>query len=284
MTVPNRMHLSWNNDIGEYTIASDVAAETAYPLTNMQNGNANDPTVLDMTADTAVVITGSDATERTATCFAIHNHNMPADNTIRLRLFDAVSQGGTTVYDSAATQVPHTIPWGSSIAGVDPYGSYFEALGNMKTHFSLWFDSVAYKSFQIDIAATTSTDNTLSIDKLWLGFAYAPEYGPEHGTNSTQQEDSQHQRKPGGGMETIEGHSRRILQILFRGVENYERHVIRNILDRSKKGGDLLITMDPNDARSQNYERTSIYRRTSNVAFVDAYYNGNDFGLSVEEN
>lgn len=284
MTVPDRFHISWQNDIGQYTIASDVAAESAYPLTNMQNAIANKPTVIDMTSDTAIVMTGSSSTTRTATCFACHNHNLGDDATIRLRLYAGENQTGTKVYDSTATQVPHTIPFGSSIAGVDGAGGHFEDEGNFKPHFSLWFDSVEYKSWQIDFAVPTPTNATVSIDKLWLGFAYCPTYGPEYGAEGILVDPSRHFRKPGGGLDTVEHAAYRAFTCQFRGVKNAERHVLRNILDRAKKGGDLLITFDPNDARSQNYELTSIYRRTTDAGFRSEYYNGNALGLAAEEN
>ncbi len=285
MSVPDRFHISWQNDIAAYTLAADVTVETAYPLTNCQNKFANRWTVLDMTGETTVAVTGSSATERAATCFAVHNHNCSDGTTIRLRLYPDESQGGTAVYDSGEQDVMHNVPFGSIIAGIDAIEGNFEDIDHMKTHFSLWFETVEYKSFRIDITnASGFTDDALRIDKLWLGFAYCPAYGPARGFGSALIDDSEHQRKPGGGMETVQGDVRRSLSLQFGFVQNSERHVLRNILDRAKKGGDLLLTMDPNDAQSYNYETTSIYRRTSDVAFVNAFYNSNDLGLSVEEN
>lgn len=285
MSVPDRFHISWKNDIAAYTLAADATVEAAYPLTNCQNKFANMWAVLDMTGETAVAITGSSATTRTATCFAVHNHNCPDGTTVRLRLYPNESQGGTPVFDSTATDVMHNIPFGSIIAGIDAIEGNFEDEGQMKTHFSLWFDSVEYKSFKIDIANTGGfTNNALRIDKLWLGFAYCPHLGPERGFESALLDDSEHQRKPGGGMETVQGDVRRNLNLKFGFLPNSERHVMRHIFDRAKKGGDLLITMDPNDAQSYNYETTSIYRRTSAASFVNTFYNSNDIGLSVEEN
>lgn len=285
MSVPDQFHISWQNDIASYTLAADATVETAYPLTNAQSQGANEPAVLDMTGETAVAITGSSATTRTATCFAMHNHTAPDGTTVRLRLYAGEGQTGTVMYDSTATDVMHNIPFGSIIAGIDAIEGNFEDEGQMKAHFSLWFESVEYKSFQVDIAnAGGFTNDLLQIDKLWLGFAYCPTYGPEHGWGATQLDDSIHQRKPGGGMDTVPGISRRVLNLDFKMLENSERHVLRHILDRAKKGGDLLITMDPNDTKSQNYETTSIYRRTSDMTFVSEFFNGNSFAISVEEN
>lgn len=285
MSVPDRFHIAWQNDLAAFTLASDVAAETAYPLTNMQDKIANHFTVIPMTGETTVAITGSDSTDRTATCFALHNHNMPDGTTIRLRLYPDASQGGTAVYDSTATDVQHNIPFGALIAGYDPIEGNFEDNSSMKTHFSLWFDTVVYKSFQIDITNSSGfTNDLLQMDKGYLAPAYCAERGPERGFGSTIIEGSEHQRKPGGGMETVQREIRRSLNLQFKGVSNSERHILRHILDRAKLGGDILVTMDPNDAQSMNYETTSIYRRVSTNSFANNYFNGSDFSLAVEEN
>lgn len=284
MSLPNEFHISWKNDLASYTLAADATVETAYPLTNCQNSNASEWTAFDMTGETAVAITGSSATPRTGTCFAMHNHNAPDETTVRLRLYAGEGQTGTVMYDSTATDVMHNIPFGSIIVGIDAIEGNFEDEGHMRTHFSLWFPSVEYKSFRIDIAnAGGFTDDALLVDKLWLGYAHALERSPLWGFQSAQTDDSVHQRKPYGGMETIEGCVRRGMNLEF-VAENDDRHIIRHILDRAKKGGDLLCTMDPNDVLSMHYETTSIYRRLNDTSFAATYYDGNQFGLALEEN
>lgn len=508
MTLPDRWHISWQNDIADFTLTASPVAETAYPITNAQNKNSNEPAVLDVNAVTAASITASGSAQLTATCFSLHNHNMPTDNGARLRLYENASQagkllkdtgsssvafdgstqyatipdsaenslvgtiftfyarikpddsspasaeyffskwttagnqrgwsfrinsdstisiiisedgtgtGGTGTSDNAASwsatdpitvkaeynsttgltnfweytettegylpsidgadfdyldsnslwdsigtgddtgttggpvdvsavvmaggldgaasfdgdfvraaayvdgsiiadadirrhitgstlttenaetatlvgsptvtpvydSVAHTIPFGSIISGIDPLGGSFEAEGNLKAHYSTWFDSVVYRSLRIDLDLPTSTNDTLSIDKIWLGFAWSPTYGPEYGHQSTIVDPSEHQRKPGGGLETVEDYSYKIQLLKFRGHASSERHVLRSILDRAKKGGDLLCTMDPYNNLSLNYEMTSIFRRTNNASFTAQYYNGHALGLSLEEN
>lgn len=285
MAVRDSFHISWQNDIAAFSLAADVTVETAYPLTNCQNSTANEWAAFDMTAETTVAITGSSATTRIATCFRAHNHTAPDGTTLRLRLYAGETQTGTLAYDSGATDVMHNIPFGSLLAGYDPIEGNFEDAGRMKTGKSFWFETVEYKSFQIDITnASGFTNNVLLVDKFWLGVAFCPQDGPERGFGSTQIDDSEHQRKPGGGMETVQGVIRRSLNIAFKGVSQAERNTLRHILDRAKMGGDLLIAMDPNDAQGFAYETDSIYRRTSQVGFINQFYNGNEFGLSAEEN
>ncbi|MDX1489738.1 MAG: hypothetical protein R3332_00475 [Pseudohongiellaceae bacterium] len=286
MALRDSFHISWQNDLAAFTLSSDVSAETAYPLTNLQSKIANKPLVIDMTGETTVAITDTDgATDRSATCFALHNHNFPDGTTVRLRLYPDATQGGTAVYDSGEVDVMHNVPFGALLAGIDQIEGNFEDESSLKTHVSLWFDTVTYKSFQIDITNDSGfTDDLLQVDKGWLGAAYCPEYGPEQGFESNLIEGSEHQRKPGGGMETVQREVRRSLALEFKVMSNAERHTIRHMLDRAKKSGDLLVTMDPNDAKSMNYELTSIYRRTSSQSFVARFFNGNDMALMLEEN
>ena len=287
MSVPNRHHIAWQNDFAAVTIAASETAETAYPLTNMQNQNANEPTVIDMTGETTVAITDVDSPDsfKSATCWALHNHNFPDGTTARLRLYDAINQGGSVVYDSTALDVMNNVPIGSIIAGVDPIEGNFEDFSRLKTHFSRFFETVEWKSFQIDITnAGGFTDDLLQVDKVWIAFAFCPQKNPNVGLTSTLLDDSEHFKKPGGGMETVSGDVRRSMSLDYSNIVSAQRHTIRYILDKATMGGDLLISIDPNDALSYRYEMTSIYRRTNDMSFITFYLDGNGFSLTVEEN
>lgn len=297
MSLPDRFHIAIRNLLdrvrdgsggwSDITLSSTVSAESAYPLTNVQSQSANKPAQFDMTGETQVVITDSGSPDelRAVNCAAIHNHNCPDGTTIQVELFDAIDQGGTTVYDSGEVATDHNVPLGSSVVGVDPIDGNFEDEGHLKTHRSLWFDSVNCKSYRITIKNTNGfTDDTLRIDKLWIAWAWSPNHGPVLGFGSTLLDDSEHQRKPGGGMETVEFTPRRSLNLTFKGVTGEQRHTFRHWLERAKRGGDLLITMDPNNNQNLRYECTSIYRRTSDIGFINRFYDGHELGLSVEEN
>lgn len=298
MAVANRVHIGIRNQADrvrnasevwtDITLASTISPETAYPLTNMQNQNANEWTVFDMTGQTTIAITDSGSPDATqlATVAALHNHNLPRGTTWRVRLYDEIDQGGTVVYDSGSVDVGHVVQLGVLILGVDPLEGDYEDESFLKAHAEVIFDTVEYKSFRIDITnADGFTNDTIKIDKLWLGWLFETTYGAMPGSSFTGIEDSEHQRKPGGGMDTVQGAVRRSLNIDFGAcLDDAEARAIRYLLDRAKMGGDIYIAYDPNDDRGMAYERNSIYRRTNDNSFVDRYYNGNSFGLAVEEN
>lgn len=266
MSVPNSFHISWANDLVGLTLASSIEAASALQLSNVQSKIPDLVAEFDMTGETTIAITdvGSPNVIRKAGCFAVHNHNIPVGATVRLRLYSAINQGGSVVFDESVT-VP------------DPE--------QLKPHVSLWFDESEYKSFRIDITnAGGFTDDQLYIDKLWLGETFCPTYGPEQGWGSTLVDTSEHQQKPGGGVETIEGVIIRTQDLFFPVVEDTERTTLRRILTAATKGGDLLTSMDPNDSRGLKLETTSIFRRSSDVYFTGTVFNGSDLPLRMTEN
>jgi hypothetical protein len=291
VSVCDRVHIGWRNDLVNYVLAADATVETAYPLTNCLNTDSNRPTVFDMTGEVSVVITFSGSTAQVANCFSAHNHDAPSGTTCRLELYDGVSQSGTKTYDSnnhavyGVTDMHHKIPLGSLIAGAEGIEERQETKGRLKWHYSQIFGAVQYKSGRITIANSAGfTNNALKIDKLHLGPAYMARINPQWGIEYSEDDDSKHRRKPAGGMDTIEGVIRRTMRMDFSHLENYERETMRRILNQAGFSGDLLIFIDPNDSMGWSYQTASIYRRMSQNSFIGKFYNGNDFALALEEN
>lgn len=303
MSLPDCFHIAWQNDAAVYrandawhamTWACNRLVESAYPLANMQSIQPNLWAAISMAGQTSATLTDVDSVNdfRTANCFAIHNHNLPAGTTIRLQLYGAINQGGTEVFDSddfpGMGVVENTIPMGADIAGIDPVEGAYEEEGKMKTHFSMFFDDALYKSAKVTITnASGFTNNVILIDKLWLAYAHSFDYGPSNGWTWNLDESGDEQtRLAGGGYETISGGvTPRMMNLPFELLTQMERHVYRYIMGRNGgKANDLLITMDPNDTRSSKYETTSIYCRLSDQSFVARIFNGNNTDLALGEN
>jgi hypothetical protein len=282
VSVRDVIHLSVRNWFANFTLSADATVETAYPLTNMQNQNADEPAVIDMTAETSVIIQGTGSTEYVANCFSLFNHNIPADATVRLQLYPEAAYAGTA-YDSTALPAQNAIPWGAFMAS-DEWGDTFDNVSNLKSVFAHLFTAFRFKSFKITIAGGTWENDAISIDKGWLGAGYAFDMGAVHGTAMTIVDKSSHQPKPFGGMETREGACYRSLKIEFEGMSETEALLVSNMLDRIKKGGDFFCTCDPNNTRGQLFRQSGIFRRDNDLSFIPAYYNGNAFGLAATEN
>jgi hypothetical protein len=282
MSVRDVFHLSVKNWAASFTLSADATVETAYPLSNCLNQISDMPAVIDMTSETSVTIQGTGATDYVANCLCLWNHNIPADATVQLLLYPNASYAGTP-YDSTALEAHSTIPWGGFMAA-DPWSDKYESISNLKRQFIHFFDAFTFKSFKVVISGGTWENDTVSLDKLWLGPAYAFDLGPSYGAVFSIKDPSIHTRKPSGGIETVELPAYRSMNLDFNNVPDAEQVLAGNLLDYARKGGDVFASADPNNARGMAFRRSGIFRRMTDLDFVAAYFNGSSLGLALEEN
>jgi hypothetical protein len=195
---------------------------------------------------------------------------------------DTVTLVGSPAVEITYDPVPHNVPFSASLAGLDPLIGYFESLIDFKTHYSTWFQTVLFRSGSIDLDIPTPVDDMLKIDKLWLGPAYGR--ASDYRYQITPLELSQHHRKSGGGLDTVEDVSIRTFACQFSDLTDSEDATFSRILAECKMSGDFMATFDPNDNVGKKFKSTSIYRRTSNAGVTADYFNGNSMGLAGEEN
>lgn len=265
MTVSDKVMVATINDIGDFTLASTIAAETNYPLTNVQNENPNQPAVFDMvTTPASFTISATQATAYSANCLAITGINLPADNEIQLLLYPDAAYGGTA-YDSGDLAV---IRLGS----------------NSKGQFILCFDSFSYKSFKIVITTPSYTNTEIVIDKIWLGTGYVFEHGMEYGSRFWMEDTSRHQVKPGGGVETYPGDASRRMNLIFKGSSDTEIKLVQDALELAQMTGDLFCSADPNDSRGFRHKRSGIFVRENQIDFVSKHLNWHNHQLTLREN
>lgn len=100
MRLPDKLHISWQNEVGNYTLTPSVAAESAYPITRMQSSLSNKKSLFDMTGEARQSISFTDSTERTVTVAGIHSHNCPDGTTIRWRFYAGESEAGKLERDT----------------------------------------------------------------------------------------------------------------------------------------------------------------------------------------
>ncbi len=285
MALDSKIYIGWHNRLTDYTLSSTLAAETAYPLTNMLNQTKGEPTRWNMSATTSTAITFSSATAYAANNFMLKGHNMPSDATVRLRLWADAGQSGTLLYDSTATAIYLTIPWGEMIAGIDPWGNYYDPDSNLDPVFSLGFDIVEFKSGQIDISNPTPTNDILEIDKLALFYGWTPAYNYEHGATTSIEDSTKLYETSSGGFLPSNFPARRKMEIDFTAMSDQDRSLLTHILvERTTKANDLYIVANPNATGVSKYLHTSIFKRANDASFTQTSYNLNDYPLTLREN
>lgn len=285
MALDSKIYIGWHNRLTDYTLSSSLAAESSYPLTNMLNQTKGEPTRWDMSSTTSTAITFSSATAYAANNFMLKGHNMPSDATVRLRLWQDAGQSGTLLYDSTATVIYLIIPWGEMIAGIDPWGNYYDPDTNLDPVFSLGFDTVNFKSGQIDISNPTPTNNLLEIDKMALFFGWTPTYNFEHGATSVIEDSTRLYETSAGGFLPSNFPARRKMEIDFTAMSDQDRSLLTHILvERTTKANDLYIVANPNATGVSKYMHTSIFKRANDAQFTQTSYNLNDYALTLREN
>lgn len=269
----------------DYSLSTSLAVESNFPLTNMLNQNKGEPTRWDMSSTTSTAITFSSATAYAGNAFMIKGHNMPSDATVRVRLYAGESQTGTLLYDSTATAIYLIIPWGEMIAGIDPWGNYYDPQSNLDTVFSVGFDTVEFKSAQIDIANPTPTNGILEIDKMALFFAWTPTYNFENGATTVIEDSTIMNQTVAGGFRPSNFPARRRMDINFSYMSDQDRSLLSHILvERTTKANDLYIIANPNATGVSKYLHTSIFKREGDSEFTQTEYNFNDYALILREN
>lgn len=264
MAVSDKVQICTVNDAANFTLTSDVSADTDYPLTNMQLEDTNKPCVIPLTAETEVNISWTGATGYDLNFIILSGINFPDDNTVRLRLYPNAGKTGTA-YDGTALAV-------------------VSRNNNMRDQWILFFNTFNAKSGEIKIATPSYRNAKLEIDKLFMGESYVFTYGHEHESRFMIEDKSEHMEKPAGGFETYVGNARRRADLIFAGVTDSELVAVSNMLEIAHKGKDIMMSADPDDTRGLRHKRSGVFRRHSDQDFTSRYFNGHEFGISLVEN
>jgi len=288
MALANKILIGWKNILTQMTLSSTLTAETAHPLANVVSQTKGLPARWDMTGQTALAIKGTSATEFAMTGMIMKGHNLASDSTGRLRIFAGESQTGDVVYDSdnvdGADKI-HTIrPWGEMIAGYDPWGGFYDDTSNLDPVYSLAFETIKGKSFQLDLDIPTPTNNIAEIDKLALFFAWTPDYNYEFGSPVTIEEDTEQSTTVAGGIYSVRRPCRRVLRPDFALMGDRYRDRLMAILDERQMVGDMYVILSPTATGFSKVQGTSIFKRVSEASYTHLMFNGSDVPLQFREN
>lgn len=284
----NKILIGWKNVLTQMTLTSSLPAEANHPLANVLSQTKGLPARWDMTGETALTLTATSATAFAMTGLILKGHNFGSDTTVRFRIFAGENQSGTVVYDSddvaGADKIYTIIPWGEMIAGVDPWGNYYDPESNLDRVWSLAFETVTGKSVQLDLTIPTPTNSIAEIDKLALFFAWEPDYNFEYGSPVSIEDASEQNDTVAGGVWGVRRPARRRLDFEFALIQDVYRNRLMALLEERQKGGDMYIIPAPTDTGYSKFLGNSIYRRTNDAGYEHLMFNGSRMALSFREN
>lgn len=284
----SKIRIGWENILASMTLSSNVAAQTNFPLSNLVDETKGVPARFTMGTETVLTIKGTQADDFTINFLMAKRHNLLSDATVRTRVFSDTAWT-TEVYDSDDTEgadVIYTeVPWGEMIAGVDPWGNYYDPDSNLDTVYTLPFETIVGKSIQVDITVPNPVNGMVKLDKLIGGFGWSPDEQFESGSVfQVQEPQTQHRLTRAGGLFTARRPARRRLSINFSNMPDDYRDVLMSILERRGMWRDLYIIANPNDTGYSKYLSSSVFRREDDVSAEILTPDLNNMSQSFVEN
>ncbi len=199
--------------------------------------------------------------------------------------FDPHRWTSGTTFGSSVSGETWTLNNGASVvASGESIEHPYASANNWKSNLSKWFDTVSAKSFQIDVTVSGTLNNQILIDKLFLGEAISADSGQSRESSVTIEDGSIQLPKADGGTHTVTmpASRRALIDVPIMGQTDME--AIRAALRTAKRGGDVLMTMDPNDAFGFKEASTAVYRVASDRQLVTTFYNNFPTRIALREN
>lgn len=277
----DKLHILFGSDLDALTLTTVPAADAGFPETHMQKsarGKFLRVTDVDLVVKGSV---GGADPSLYASGFALGRHNLKNDATVQIRLYDAINQGGNVVYDSGAQTVNTIIPWGVMRPGIDPWGASYEDSSNIPKLYYVIFDTIAYKSMQIDVAAPSNT--TIDVGRLFLKAAWVPRVNYSYGSELEWEDGSVLTRTSSGGLkgEKREPYRRFVLPLDW--IDETDQERLSREMQEVGKTFDVLVIRYPNAGGLKKLEQTMFAMRTSNNKYTFNFHNNHSQELVFEE-
>lgn len=176
--------------------------------------------------DDAVQITAVLESVRGVACVALPACNLSSESTIRVRVYDEVSDGNLVV----DTGVKYAAP-GINIAYWNPSQDLnANVFGSHPATVAVWFELVAAGRVVIDIADPLRT--YIDISRLVIGRYWEPKYNPGYGASLAFEDSTTTTRAASGDLRTERGTLHRVLTLPMEWVDAADRHRVSMLLRR----------------------------------------------------
>lgn len=185
MAVENqRFRIMYRNVIDMATLVSEPALNNVatMPIANVKNFDRSEnfrSTAIDANG---IVISGELATAERVSGAAIYRHNLRAGDTWRFRGWTGPGKTGTEI-DTGFVPALLFKTLGELDSHVDTFVTTVFDDPGWETAFShLYFDSLAIRSFEIQIVSENNPDGFIDINRIWLAraFSFQRNFGYEY--------------------------------------------------------------------------------------------------------
>jgi hypothetical protein len=244
MALSDKLNILFPIAVNEASIAVTPAPVTTLPAENVFNPRRDK---FMRVIGTSAVIKFDALALGPATGFAF-SHNLDDGSTVRVRLFSAAGQTGTTNRDSTSL----TLDIDNSLDTLITQVFYFP------------FDTADFMSVQIDITAPTNTE--IDIARIMIGYVFEPLKNFSEGLKWDWVDE---------GDERTAGTKYRLFNFTLRYLDNIENGIYENKKILVGKQSDLFICLQPSATGLELLKSSAFCKRFNDVSRVRMRANTN---------
>ena len=230
-----------SNLVESDSIAASPALETSLPEANLLDTRRAYPARSTSTA--AQAITGDFAANATLDFGMIWGHNLTDSATWRLRLYSAITQGGSVLYDSTAT----------ACHSANLFDDWAAARRFAVDYFT---QQTTVRSFKLDITDAANPDGYLQIGQFWLGEYTELTKQILHGFSHVADGGAKIITPPGGGSYASQPYTGGPVRKVTAGVQlttQADRNAWATFMRKSGAGQAVWVDPFPTDADDQQH-------------------------------
>lgn len=247
-----------------FSDAGTIAASSeARPATNLQNSRRGRAW---RSADTAAqALTGNFTDTVSIGALVLWRHNLTTDATYRLRLWDAVDQGGTLVYDSGAQVAVEPKSLGALEWGIEPLGA--SAFTGWALAFTAhWFDLVNARSWQLDLTDASNADGYMQMARVALGPYLTAAINFSWGLQLEWQDESDQERTDGGSISVVERTPNRRMTLDLAHVQPIERPKLLDMGRAQGRSKDIFVSAYPLTGGAEERDHSFMAKLENSIA------------------
>lgn len=215
---------------------------SSMPVANLQNSLREYYTRTTNLSD--MIINVDFAADQVVSAVHLGRCNLSSAATWRIQCYDAASQSGNIVYDSAAIDFIVPLTFGELDWGVDAFGA--AAMEDWAQRFAThWFSAVAVRSMKITISDSANADGYLQAGRLFIGRYFSPSTNCDWGASLLWHDRSEQYRTAGGSLRTENRDSYRELSFNLSWLDDGEATRLLNMQKTNGKRGDYFISFYP---------------------------------------
>lgn len=270
------LQMLYKNDFDSASVAATSSA-SGYALSNTTINNKS--SVWRSTSLSEQTISGDwGGTAKDISGLALAFSNLIEGSTVRLKLYQEVADTLPS-YDSGVRTV-----W---FAYDPPDG--FETIGLISfafgggTNFSMFFNEVAVKRFEIIVTSSGNADGYIEIGRVILGKAWSPTYNAEYGAQITPIDLSQISRTVGGDQKVDVRTMHKKMDFNLRYMPQTDKAALSAIVRKIGMRQPVFVSMYPNET-DEVFQAGNIFGRFESLSpFEHSLTNVYDTSITIEE-